>query len=396
MRDERTHSFEVGQIGSIQSHRAETVVSPLSSPTAITAPYRTGTHRVLKSQSNDSRFRRASLTPREETLGGQNAGYFDDRPSPITPRFNLPSPVPNAIAYLTTDLVVAKSTQSVHELLGYTAAELNGVRSLFDIVLSNDRDKLYRLSRRIQEEMSERGPNYLPPLSSHSVYAAIQNVTQSDIPSAIQGSKDLQETLHLRHPDGRYLRTRVQINLAKTSVFFVVVVFSLSTGIPPPLQFNNQPAPYQNQERVYTPGHSIPPISSPPFVGPSQQRLQGEPSGPQSPYSLHPHMALRSPIDSRPRTMQSDFPSLAQYANASAPSPGFPPVRRPVSPVSTGTVYENSEPPINLQLPPLQLKRVESNGNDWDRNHLNSSSDRRQSDSSTPRRERIDVHEMLE
>ncbi|KAH8155375.1 uncharacterized protein LAJ45_00385 [Morchella importuna] len=57
LRDERTHSFEVGQIGSIQSHRAETVVSPLSSPTAITAPYRTG---------------------------GQNAGYFDDRPSPIT------------------------------------------------------------------------------------------------------------------------------------------------------------------------------------------------------------------------------------------------------------------------------------------------------------------------
>lgn len=399
LRDERTHSFEVGQIGSIQSHRAENV-SPLSSPTAIPVAYRTGTHRVLKSQSNESsRFsRRPSLTPREETLG-QTGGYFDDRPSSRGPRFNLPSPVPNATAYLTCDLVVAKSTESVRELLGYAASELNGVRSLFDIVLPSDRDRLYRLSRKIQEEVSEREPNYLPPLSSTSVYAAIQSVTQGNIPAATHGSRDIQETLHLRRPDGHYLRTRIQINLAKTSVFFVVVVFSLVTGIPPPLQFSNPQTPYSSQERMYGPNQTIPPpLASPSFINPSQQRqLQGEPSGPQSPYSLHPHIALRSPIDSRPRTMQSDFPSLAQYANASAPSPasaGFPPLRRPVSPIVP--VYENPEPPRDLQLPPLQLRRVDSNGSDRDRNHLGATNERPSPSNSTPRRERIGVLEMLE
>lgn len=399
LRDERTHSFEVGQIGSIQSHRTENV-SPLSSPTAIPTGYRTGTHRVLKSQSGESsRYsRRPSLTPREETLG-QTGGYFDDRPSPRAPRFDLPSPIPNATAYLTTDLVVAKSTESVRELLGYSATELNAVRSLFDIVLPSDRDRLYRLSSRIQEEMSEREPNYMPPLSKSLVYLAIQSVTQSDIPAAIQGSREIQETLHLRRPDGHYLRTRIQINLAKTSVFFVVVEFSLVTGIPPPLQFGNSQVPYASQERIFTPNQNIPPpLTSPSFINPSHQRqFQGEPSGPRSPYSLHPNVALRSPIDSRPRTMQPDFPSLAQYASAPSPaSAGFPPTRRPVSPVmSAGTVYENSEPPRDLQLPPLQLRRMDSNGSNTDRSYL-SSTDERSPSSSGPRRERIGVREMLE
>lgn len=355
---------------------------------------------MLKSQSNESsRYsRRPSLTPREETLG-QTGGYFDDRPSPHAPRFDLPSPIPNATAYLTTELVVAKSTESVRELLGYTAAELNAVRSLFDIVLPGDRDKLYRLSRRIQEEMSEREPSYLPPHSTSSVYLAIQSVTQNDIPAAIHGSREIQETLHLRRPDGHYLRTRIQINLAKTSVFFVVVEFSLVTGIPPPLQFSNSQAPYSSQERMYTPNQTIPPpLTSPSFMNPSHQRqLQGEPSGPRSPYSLHPNIALRSPIDSRPRTMQSDFPSLAQYASAPSPaSAGFPPVRRPVSPVvSAGPVYENSEPPRDLQLPPLQLRRIDSSGSTRDMNHLGAT-DERSSPSNGPRRERIGVREMLE
>lgn len=398
MRDERTHSFEVGQLGSIQSHRADNI-SPLSSPTAIPVAYRTGTHRVLKSQSNESsRFsRRPSLTPREETLG-QTGGYFDDRPSSHAPRFNLPSPIPNATAYLTTDLVVAKSTESVRELLGYTATELNAVRSLYDIVLPSDRDRLYRLSSKIQEEVAEREPGYLPPISSGSVYLAIQNVTQSDIPAAIHGSRAIQETLHLRRPDGHYLRTKIEINLAKTSVFFVVIEFSLVTGIPPPLQFSNSQAPYSGQDRMYTPTQPNPPsLSSPPFMNPSHQRqLQGEPSGPRSPYSLHPNIGMRSPIDSRPRTMQSDFPSLAQYASVPSPaSAGFPPARRPVSPVvSAGPAYENSEPPMDLQLPPLQLRRISSHSSDRDRKH--SIASERLSPGSGPRRERIGVHEMLE
>ncbi|RPA89772.1 hypothetical protein L873DRAFT_1639656, partial [Choiromyces venosus 120613-1] len=220
LRDERTHSFEVGQMGALQAHRPENV-SPLSSPT--TRSFRTGPHRVLKSQPTDShRYnRRPSLTPREETLG-QSGSYFDDRPLPRSRGLNLPSLVPNATAYLTTELVVAKSSESVRELLGYSEHELNRVRSLYDIVLSSDRDKLYRLSRRIQDEVTEREPNYRPPVSPDSLYSAIQSVNQADIPSAIHGSKDIQENLHLRRPDGHFLRTRIQINLAKTSVFFVV------------------------------------------------------------------------------------------------------------------------------------------------------------------------------
>ncbi|CUS15752.1 unnamed protein product [Tuber aestivum] len=403
LRDERTHSFEVGQIGALQSHRPENV-SPLSSPT--TRSFRTGPHRVLKSQPTDShRYnRRPSLTPREETLG-QSGSYFDDRPLPRSRGLNLPSPVPNATAYLTTELVVAKSSENVRELLGYSEHELNRVRSLYDIVVPSDRDKLYRLSRRIQDEVTEREPNYRPPVSPDSLYSAIQNVNQADIPSATHGSKDIQESLHLRRPDGHFLRTRIQINLAKTSVFFVVVVFSLVTGIPAPLQFNSSQSSLGSQSRMYTPGPQIPPppLTSPSFLTPSQQRqLQGEPQGPQSPYSLHPSIALSSPMDSRPRTLQSEstFPSLAQYASAPSPaSAGFPSVRRPVSPVASApsSIYKSTALKNDLQLPPLQLKGItESSGGDGKtKNPSSASSDGTQA-SSTPRRERIGVQEMLE
>lgn len=300
LRDERTHSFEVSEIGAVQPQAPE-VVSPLPSP--INRTFRASHHRVLKSQPTEPlRFaRRPSLTPREEILG-QSGSHLEGRPPVRARGLLLPSPVLNATAYLTTELVIAKSSESVSELLGYAEHELIRVRSLYDMVLSSDRDKLYRLSRKIQEEVIERDPNYRAPVSQDALYSAIQSVSEADITSAVVvDSRDIQENLHLRRPDGHYLRTRIQINLAKTSVFFVVVSFSLVTGIPPPLQFNSSTYSFGSQSRLYSPNQiPQPPLTSPPFLTPRQ--LQGEPSGPQSPYSLR-HYAL-TPL---PSEMKKDL-----------------------------------------------------------------------------------------
>ncbi|KAL7273073.1 hypothetical protein RUND412_004097 [Rhizina undulata] len=409
LRDERTHSFEVGQLASMHSQGRSDITSPLTSPTALPVSYRSVSHRILKSQSNDSpRFtRRPSLTPREETLG-QTGGYFDERPSPRNARFNLPSPVPHATVYLTTDLVVAKSTESVRDILGYSANELNRIKSLYDIVSNTDRDKLYRLSATIKDQIFEREPDYLFSVSQDALFSAIQNVNHEDISIAVQGSRDIQETLHIRRPDGHYLRTRVQINLAKTSVFFVVVDFSLVTEIPPPLQFNNSHPSFSPASSIFTPSH--PTLTSPSFLTPSHtSRLPGEPTGPQSPYSLYPNMPLNSPMESRPRSIQpeSTFPSLAQYANASAPSPAsssFPSNRRPLSPGMIGPIYEslNAEqpvPPCGLQLPPLraiQSNEMSSIGSSSEHRTMGGNGSDERPVRETPRRERIGLSDMLE
>ncbi|KAI5805142.1 hypothetical protein EDC01DRAFT_358657 [Geopyxis carbonaria] len=416
LRDERAHSFEVAHM-----QRQGSVVSPLASPT---------THRVIKAHPVDNvrTYRRSSLTPKEE-VENLASSYFEVR-SPRGPwRNDLPPQPPSpAVAYFTTDLVVAKSTEPLRELLGCSATDLDGFKSLFDIVLTTDRDKVYRLSSRIQEEMAQRGLKAHP---SSQVYQVVQAIGEDEAAAAVQGSKLHSESLHLRHPNGQYLKIRIRANLAVTSVCYVVIVFSMTNEMPPPLQLNPScltgsgiqqsqhssksvqlaqppltspslitPSHHHHHQHVHPSPSVQPPLNSPSFLTSSHQRqFQAEPSGPQSPFA-HPGSMQSSSIESRPRTMQpeSSYSSLTPYMNPSSPaSSTFHHHRAPISPATatpTGIGFVASGlQQSDLQLPPLLLKDPQPLSHPNHQRKINGEGEKYVQ---TPKRERIGVKEMLD
>lgn len=391
LRDERAHSFEVPRLN-------RPGVSSPSSPTSLSAPYRS-THRVLKSSTNDSRYsRRPSLTPREEILG--QPGYFDQRVPQRQVKINLPPIADDATAYLTPNLLVVKSTEPLRELLGYPASELDCRKSLLDIVLRTD--KVHHLKSKIAADIAER--EHRPTLDGLELFETIQSATENQISSSIHGSKDHSEVLHLRRPDGQYLRIRIRANVVCTSIYFVVMVFAIANEMPPPLQLSNNPTSMVG--RANSIAGLTPPLHSPSFLTSTNHRHPPKESaaGAQSPYG-HPLIPMTYLPEQRPRSVNSEacFAQMPphQYPNPS-PSPASTAVyRTPMSPaILTPTGSNIGLQQYELQLPPLQLKTHSPSIGGIDRRRSSGMSSGVSSEGSyrmetIPRRERIGVEEML-
>lgn len=363
-------------------------------------------HRAIKSQSHHDHAR-ITRNPTYNLRGPQthqSGRYYDDRPSRNS-FVGLPSPVGEVTTYLTTEFVFAKFTDSPTDLLGYKEHELYGVKGLFDIVSPTDRDKLYRLSRMILDEIQRKEPTYHYPPPAN-LYSAIQNASPAEVMSNLQNSREFPETLQLRLSTSHYRRFAVRIYVVKTSVFFVVARFSASE-VPPLLQFQSPIDTYGTS--TYIPPHSMTaPLTSPSFPGPSNSRhYAGDLPGPLSPYSLHASRAMQSPVDSRPRTLQTDsqqYPSLAQYSNASSTmstaltqgpgrSPLSPHPTHPDPSLSFGRGSDNPDISNDLRLPPLRdIKTVEERG--APAAQLKAVENSRSE--TTRKRERIAVEEMLQ
>jgi hypothetical protein len=373
------------------------IYSSPSSPSAMAPSSRSGPHRVLKSQPTDAGprfFRRQSL---QEDLLGRGASHYSDHHHPhqrssLRPsKISLP-PITNAQAYLTTDMVVAQSTHDMRELLGYNMGDLDGRKSLFDIVLDEDRERVERLVTKIHEEIRQRDPSW-NHWNAASV-GALQGVSESQV--QVLGVNAYNETLHLRRPEGNFIKIRIRANLSATtttSLFFVLMAFTLANEMPPPLQLSHS----TSYSSLRTPTPRTAPLHSPSFLT----------SGPQSPYSHPPvNMAMTSPMESaRPRTMQHPPPPpppLSQYSNPS-PSPATSTFyRRPSDSPAAATMTPSTYCPpqqqqqggllqqSDLQLPPLKLASLPEYG----RHRMSVSAAPTKVE--MPRRERIGVREMLE
>ena len=352
--------------------------SPLSSPTSLPSPYRTNTHRILKAQASDSYSRIGRpfgaygvRSPPPNPL----ARYFDDQPV----RETYDEPPPALQAFLTTDLVIAWSTEALRGFLGFQ--ELNCVKSLFDIVSTQeDRERLYRLTRQIQDEVTIKDPTYLSPPAT-VLHAIVKGAPLADTLNSATNHMSLEETLDLRLPNGQRYRTGIRIRLLQTrpnwnsrswedsesSMFFVVAEFtSVVEVLAPPHLTAVSPGQYGPPPHQYGSGPSqvsMPPLASPLLPSPHQAYGGEPPAPPLSPYSLHPIRGLPSPVDSRPRSL-STYPSLAQYANSSpsavTSSQSFG--RIPMSSHSPHlglSFRRHSEqlPPSSLKLPPIQPLR---------------------------------------
>ncbi|KAI9679407.1 MAG: hypothetical protein M1817_005429 [Caeruleum heppii] len=189
------------------------------------------THPAL---SNATRYR---VIRAEGRIASAPNSPFDDVVRSDSDRTSLSSPAQSwspsyaasgsgmMVAYLHTDMVVAKASRAFHDHFALSAAELEG-RSLAELVDPVDRDKIYRVMGRLQQERQSRDPNYLPPIYVGSEADAIQAVSEVDLRQITSGSVPIAEDLSFALPGNRSSRCAVDLRLAKTSVYFIVLAVS--------------------------------------------------------------------------------------------------------------------------------------------------------------------------
>ncbi|KAI9787177.1 MAG: hypothetical protein M1839_003412 [Geoglossum umbratile] len=352
----RFEAFETAVLNP-QSSLGPPLGSPIPSSAAVPPSYRPGSHRVLKSQTGPQpavprHLERASL--RDANVVPPNPhGSTGFQPSALERR---PYPSTLAVAYLSMDLIIAKTSGFFVDAVSPGVQDLVG-RNLFDMIRTVDREKLYRLKCQMLEERDAREPAYLPPIYGESEIHAIQSVHESEIASITLGSHDRTEDLTFRLPDGRYSRFQVQLKLAKTSVFFAILVLPTSSyqpGFQPPLPQTSQ---YRQAMIPSTYGQTtpLPSYSQPP-------QTQSFPSVPP-PYYNERNLSPGGPLSGDRRSqVQSDpgYHQMVQYSSA-PPAPSH--LAKPsATPASSAALQKpqilyagpSEGPPRRLQLPPLR------------------------------------------
>ncbi|KAI9794461.1 MAG: hypothetical protein M1816_005531 [Peltula sp. TS41687] len=176
-------------------------------------------------------------------------GFFAPAGVPMMPatfEVSVPGIRPSrglAWAFLRMDFVFVKTSTSFQQALGMSGVDLGGTR-LRDMVVEHDRSRIDRLERDMQDERARREPAYLPPIFAGNEAENIQRVQEAEIEEATQGSQERVEELTFIQAD-RQLRTyQVQFKLARTFIYFVVVILQLEASPvqqlpepPPPLMY---------------------------------------------------------------------------------------------------------------------------------------------------------------
>ena len=111
----------------------------------------------------------------------------------------------------------------------HTRGSVRG-RSITDFLDTQSRDSMRSMKAQIHNERSQSDPAYLPPLLSLTEHEALQSITQADLEIVTRGFAERNIRIDFPTANGRTTTCACQIQLAKTNVFFVVLV--LYTSIP--------------------------------------------------------------------------------------------------------------------------------------------------------------------
>ncbi|KAI9827145.1 MAG: hypothetical protein M1832_005281 [Thelocarpon impressellum] len=146
------------------------------------------------------------------------------------------------------NFAVAKANPALHAVFGTRDVDIRG-RDVLELCDLSERDKLGKLRRELEEERNIRDPAYLPPIySDSSELRAIEEVGDGSVGDVTHGSKDRPADIRFMiHGQPQLLPA--QFNLAKTSVYFVVMVLSRYS----PLQPQNVPPLFAQQGYGSTP-----------------------------------------------------------------------------------------------------------------------------------------------
>lgn len=276
------------------------------------------------------------------------------------------------VAFMDLDLVIQKSNQAFADLVSFLG-DTKG-RHLGDLLEARQNESLQRLRNELRDERNEREPTYMAPITPvgyDPMHAIMQSIADHDIDHVSQGFTARPMFLSFRLPSqGQYQSLKVQIRLAKTSLYFVtLVVHSPPRPVAPSplIQQLVPPTPIRGMQAISassnTPGTRLIPQSARPASATS--------TAPSSPFfnfssirtslpAFTPSSYSGSPSYSYSPTAGPDssyFPAMqprSQLPASTYPSPYTPVSRNPS--VIAEPLHELSGPARleGLQLPPIR------------------------------------------
>lgn len=189
-------------------------------------------HRVLKSQPSEStgpRFIERALA--------SDANVYPAPPLSIATR------PPEPVAYLTMELELVKASTTFAESVGISP--LAG-RSLFDVVVPADRDRIGGYKRQLQDDRARQEPRYLPPIFNKQESERVIQTLGFSPEDVSRIPLDRQGHLVFQAMDGQQRPQSFQFGLVKVeSIYVVVLRLSVVPRYPYP-----SPSPHSRESAV--------------------------------------------------------------------------------------------------------------------------------------------------
>ncbi|KAK1723446.1 hypothetical protein CaCOL14_007497 [Colletotrichum acutatum] len=286
-------------------------------------------YRVLKSQPSEP------IAPR----------YLDRAPMGEANLYSQPpsiaSGAPEPVIFLTTELEIARASPSFADAVGIPSVR---GRSLFDIVMPSEREKLQSHQRQIQEERTRKDPVYLPPIFGRQEQERVFDSLRFEADEISRFQLDRQDFFVFAASDGQPRSYSVRLGLAKReSIYFIVLLINAAPRYPypsPSPHAREVPYPYPPQQQAYT-QHT--PVSAT-FEQPRPRFGEGALAPRPSPgQPLHMASGLSPGISPGMPSYQAS-PSRPEYASGPSsyqiPRSELPPTTRPPQP--------------SFQLPPIR------------------------------------------
>jgi len=218
LRDERETRQD--QLGMATASEA----GPSALETAVSAHRRSDSYqRQLRSQTREQG---QSVLQLQQPLTAGGAGP-SSRPGEVTEGFyparSEPATGPPAIiAFLNLDLQILRCNEAFALLFG-GGNDLSG-RLLSDYIDRRHEAAVQRLQNELREERSRREPTFLPGIFRDQEQQAVQSIDYNDIDRITQGYDERREAWQFVLPDGRREQLLSRISLARTSMYFAVIV----------------------------------------------------------------------------------------------------------------------------------------------------------------------------
>ncbi|CAJ2513703.1 Uu.00g018220.m01.CDS01 [Anthostomella pinea] len=217
LRDDREPRFDAGRFAQPVDPTMRRPLSLYSPANVAPAPFddplrRSQSYRILKSQPSDP------TAPRFIERGSAADANVYPPPLSIAPR------APEPVAFLTTDLEVAKASSTFLEAIGIDVQSMMG-RRLSDVIAAPERERVHALQRALQDEQGRKEPNYLPPIFGKQEAERVIQALPFSPESLSRYQLDRPDFFTFVSADGQPRPYPIRIGLAKEdSIYFVVLL----------------------------------------------------------------------------------------------------------------------------------------------------------------------------
>lgn len=264
--------------------------------------------------------------------GEVTEGFFPARSEPTQGPAEM-------VAFLNLDLQILKCNEAFRQLFGL-GADPRG-RLLSDFIDRRHESEVHRLQNGLREERSRREPTYLPSIfPDQQEQQAVQTLDENDVERITQGFDERREFWTYVLPDGRRQQLLSRVSLARTSIYFAVIVLR-RIAQPSPIQRTAFGRPTSIE--LPAPVPTVPSAISPrgfAFQPPAPLSPFGPPSTPASPFSSFHALGTTLP----PATGTIHSPYAASSRSDPPYFQRFPPYGPPPSDVPPSSQPSTSRP----------------------------------------------------